>query len=213
MTMTTDRLKESLRSKCLDVVELFLIDIAVQGRDFKTIINAIHTSIVSDAVDALQPNCVLNAPPPLIDPSEATLPCATRSTLAQLRSGHCAKLNSYLFHLGRSDSDLCPDCQADSHTSDHLFACPSNPTALSTTDLWEKPWDVASFLSSLRAFDSIPDPGPPPPPRFRPRRRPPPAPRQDRRINYFHELHLRLSTTTTTTRTSLRRRVPILFRI
>ena len=104
-----------------------------------------------------------------------TVPRATRSTLAQLRSGHCARLSTYLHRLGRADSDLCPECRSAPHTTSHLFVCPSHPTSLSVTDLWTKPWDAAVFLSSLPAFNFLPSPGPPPPPRFRSRRRPPRA--------------------------------------
>ena len=169
-------LKETLRSKCIDLVEPSLVDGVVPARDFKQLLSNIHTKVVSDVIDAFQPNRVLGLPPPLVDPSEKSLPRATRATLSQLRSGHCAKLNTYLARLGRLDSDNCPDCNSAPHSPSHLFSCPAHPTNLVTTDLWEKPWDVAVFLASLPSFNSLPDPGPPPPPRHRPRRRPPPRP-------------------------------------
>ena len=142
----------------------------------KEVLKNIHTQIVSDTVDSFQPNRVLNTIPPLIDPSEQSLPRRTRTVLSQLRSGHCAKLKDYQFRVGRSDSDNCPDCNSAPQSSSHIFSCTSHPTTLTTTDLWERPRAVAAFLSSTPSFGDLPDPGPSPPPRARRRRRPPPEP-------------------------------------
>ena len=140
-------------------------------------INQLHIQAVSDTVNNFQPNRVLNAIPPLIHPSETSLPRRTRTILCQLRSGHCAKLRDFQFRIGQSDSDLCPNCGNARNTSSHLFSCTTFPTNLTTSDLWERPREVARFLSSTPAFNDLPDPGPsPPPPRLRRRRRPPPEP-------------------------------------
>ena len=165
-------LKQTLRSKCFEnVVEPYLVDGVMGVGDFKCAI---------DTIDGHQPNRILAARPPLIHPSETYLSRAIRTTLSRLRSGHCINLNSYRHRIGRSDMDLCPECGLSPHTSQHLFACPNFPTSLVTTDLWEQPWEVAVFLTSLPSFDFLPHPGPPPPPRPRPRnrqrRRPPPEP-------------------------------------
>jgi len=45
------------------------------------------------------PNRVLGASPPDISPLESLLPRSVRTTLAQLRSGHCRLLNTYKAHI------------------------------------------------------------------------------------------------------------------
>ena len=172
------QMKDTLRSKCFPVVEPFLQDGIIPAASYKEVINRIHTNIISDTVDAQSPNRILNARPPLISPNEVYLSRQTRSTLCQLRSGFCSKLADYQYIVGRSDSDNCPDCLTGVASSSHLFSCPAHPTNLTTTDLWENPWEVARHLASIAAFDHLPPPGPPPPPPPRPRgrRRPPPEP-------------------------------------
>ena len=157
-------------------MEQFLVDGVEPARNFCTTISAIPTKIIGDAIDSMQPNRVLNRNTPLIDPSKVLLPRATRPTLTQLRSGHCAWLRSYLFRIGRVDSDLCPECGGSAHTVSHLFSCPSHPTNLTVNDLWSKPWDASVFLSTHLAFNFLPSPGPPPSPHFRSRQHPPHAP-------------------------------------
>ena len=171
-------MKATLQSACIGDVEPFLTDGVVDFRAYKQITDEIHKKVVDEAIEGLGPNRVLGNRPPLIDPSETALPRQTRAVLSQLRSGHCAKLQSYLHFIGRAADDLCPSCRAVAHSVDHLFSCPSHPTTLTTTDIWENPWDVATFLATLPSFSGLPDPGPPPPPRPRPRqrRRPPPEP-------------------------------------
>ena len=174
--------KQTLRSKCLADVEPYLTDGVMRVGDYKRAIDGIHTKVVSDAIDRHEPNHVLDARPPLVHPSEKYLPREIRTTMSRLRDGHCINLNDFRHRIGRSDTDLCPECNLSTHTTQHLFDCPNFPTNLVTTDLWDRPWDAAVFLSSLPTFDFFPHPGPPPPPRPRPRprnrqrRRPPPEP-------------------------------------
>ena len=122
-------MKETLRSKCLSVVEPYLnADGVVERGTSRTVISSIHTDIVQSTIDSLEPNRVLNAKPPPIDPQETFLPRQTRTTLSQLRSGHCARLQSYQYKIGSSASNVCPDCQAQPHTTSHLFECTAHPT-------------------------------------------------------------------------------------
>ena len=172
------RMKETLRSKCHPTVEPFLVNGGLPPGGVKELQSKVHTKIVSDTIDALGPNRVLGVRPPLLSKHEKHLPKPTRSTLAQLRSGHCVRLKDYQFRLGKADDELCPECGQEPQTSSHLFNCPTHPTNLTASDLWEKPWDVAVHLSSLQSFNHLPDPGPPPPPPPQPRcrNRPPPEP-------------------------------------
>ena len=136
-------------------------------------IKALHTSVVSDAINNIGPNCVLGTKPPVISAREKNLPRKTRTTLSQLRSGFCARLRDYQFRIGSAQDDLWPLCLLEPQTVYHVFDCPARPTQLVPNDLWAYPIDVASYLSAHPSFDIDP---PPPPPVRRRRGRPPPAP-------------------------------------
>ena len=98
-----------------------------------------------------------------------------RATLSQLRSGFCARLKDYQLRIGKAVDDLCPECNAASHTTSHIFVCPSHPTPLTVESLWSDPWGVANFLPQLTSFQFLPVVGPPPL-RNRRRARPPADP-------------------------------------
>ena len=133
----------------------------------------------------MDPNRVLFTRPPKISKKEQFLPRLTRVTLAQLRSGHCARLKDYQFRIGSAVDDLCPGCSLVSHSVTHLFQCPAHPTTLGPRDLWERPDDVAIFLSSLPSFSFLPPPPTPPPPRRRRRRGRPPSSSSSSRDSLF----------------------------
>ena len=101
--------------------------------------------------------------------SEISLPRHFRTTLSQLRSGYYSRLWTYKQAIGASDSDLCPECGSEPHTTAHIFRCPAAPTALAVEDLWHRPVEVAHHGASLSAFaDLLPlelrEPRPPPEP-------------------------------------------------
>lgn len=107
----------------------------------------IHTHTVNNSIRSYLPNKVLDRPPPLVNIEEKHLPRNTRTTLAQLRSGWCKRLNSYLSRIDNTITDNCPDCGATPHDVVHIFNCPRNPTRLQPIDLWNRPKDVATFLN------------------------------------------------------------------
>ena len=134
--------------------------------NYKPAIKQIHTDTVHRVKEELGPNPVLGLLTPLISPSERSLPRLHRSTLAQLRSGHCALLESYKMRVGQACSAICSECQFSRRTTTHLFNCPATQTHLSVSDLWHNPVDAVDFLLSLPSFPSLrpPRPLPPPPP-------------------------------------------------
>ena len=171
----TRRCKETLRTKLLATVEPYLRNGTTPRGKVKESMDAIHTDVVRDATSRLDPNRILFSRPPRVNKKELRLPRLTRVTLAQLRSGHCARLKDYQFRIGSATDDICPECDLVSHSVPHLFQCPAHPTTLGIKDLWDRPDDVAYFLSSLPSFSFLPPPSSPPPPRRRQRRGRPPS--------------------------------------
>ena len=149
-----------------------LADPSVHGRTLKTI----HTEDVSSYVNSRSPNRVLHTLPPVISSEEQSLPRPFRTAMSQLRSGFSSKLQSYRSRIGLSNSPLCPECRSHEHTTEHVFDCPAAPTSLTPLSLWTDPLGVADFLSTLRAFESLPPREGRPP---RPPPEPPPAPPED----------------------------------
>ena len=133
------RMKETLSSKVGHRVAPHLVDNIVPAAAYKETIDKIHTEIVAESIARSADNRVLGAPAPKIDPSETSLSRPTCATLAQLRSGHCAKLRDLQLRFGTSDSDTCPECRLFSDSVDHLFNCPAHPTNLSPIDMWTRP--------------------------------------------------------------------------
>jgi len=87
-------------------------------------------------------NRVLGASPPDISPLESLLSRSVRTTLAQLRSGHCRLLNSYKAHITSGISDVCHTTLR--RTSVQLSK-PSDTTY--SASLWDNPAAVADFLN------------------------------------------------------------------
>ena len=112
----------------------------------KILLSTIHTQAVEEAISKLPPNQVLNAPAPEISKDEVKLPRKTRSTLSQLRSSYSPFLQSYMYRINKAESDRCPKCLVNEHTTDHLFNCPANPTTLTARDLWANPIQAAEHL-------------------------------------------------------------------
>ena len=132
--------------------------------DAKEARKQLHTEYVDAAIRARPLNQVLNIPPPEIAEEENTLPRQYRTTLSQLRSGHCSALNTFKHRIGTTDTDTCPSCQQSPHTTQHIFTCPSHPNTLGAIDLWERPAEVADFLATLPFFRFEVPPRPPPEP-------------------------------------------------
>ena len=168
--------KETLSSKVGHLVEPHLVNGEIPPGTFRSTINQLHTNVVHSAIARSSVNRVLGTPPPRISPSESSLSRQTRAALAQLRSGHCSRLQDFQLRIGKVNDDTCPDCRLSSASVVHLFDCPAHPTNLAPTDLWTNPREVASFLSSLPAFSHLPAVAPLPPPRQRRRGRPPAEP-------------------------------------
>ena len=115
----------------------------------KASLQAIHTSFVNTAIENMTNNRVLNFRPPPINGEETLLLRRQRTTLSQLRSGHCKLLNSYKKRLKQSDFSRRPDCGMDPQDIPHLFDCVAHHNDLSPVNLWDKPIEPIQELSFL----------------------------------------------------------------
>ena len=140
-------MKETLFTRHRSAVEPLMI-----AKDRKTTLQAIHITAVNQAVTSLGRNVVLDDRPPVINISEKELTRKERTTLAQLRSGHCRLLGSYKSRISKDVSlDVCADCGKTPHDVKHLFNCPAHPTTMTPSDLWNRPVDAIRELSYLEA--------------------------------------------------------------
>jgi hypothetical protein len=128
---------------------------SITDLQYRAGLRTLHTDAVTSSIASYAPNRVLGTRAPPVARSERSLPRRARTTLAQLRSGFCKLLNSYKCRISNGAiADVCPACGAVPHDVAHLFECRTNPTHLTTGDLWHNPVDVARFL------DLDPDPDP-----------------------------------------------------
>ena len=143
-------MKETLFTRHRSTVEPMMI-----AKDRKAILQAIHIVAVNQAVTSLRRNVVLDDRPPLINISEKELTRNERTTLAQLRSGHCRLLGSYKSTTSKDASlDVCADCGKTPHDVTHLFKCPAHPTTMTPSDLWSRPVDaIRVTLHSTHVVD------------------------------------------------------------
>ena len=108
------RMKETVFTRHRSTVEPTMI-----AKDRKATLHAIHTKAVNEAVTSQGRNVVLEDPPPLINISEKELTRKERTTLTQLRSGHCILHGSYKSRISKNASlDFCAKTP---HDVKHLF--------------------------------------------------------------------------------------------
>ena len=163
------QMKHTLRTKHYASIAPRLSNGVTDPTTYRATLKSIHTEAVADSISKNKFSRVLGCDRPEISPSESTLSRASRSTLAQLRTGDCHHLLNYQLMVGRSQTALCPECRFRRHTVDHLFACDARPTTLTTKDLWVNPVAAVDFLKSLPSFSHLASTEPPAP-------RPPPEP-------------------------------------
>jgi len=101
---------------------------------YRSALRTLHSEAVVDAKSNFVPNRVLGTTLPEL----LSFECFVRTTLAQLRSGHCQLLNSYKARITGGVTDVCPDCGVAPHSVKHLFQCPACPTQLTTRDVWPR---------------------------------------------------------------------------
>ena len=157
----------TLQSRFLPSISHLLSDDMAPIDDHEDLMREIHTSAVSSYLTAADENELLNSAPPEISMTENSLPRHHRATLSQLRSGYCSRLQDYRLRVGLSTTDTCPECGLAPHTVKHLFECAAHQTTFTPRDLWDRPVEVAAFLSRMTAFSELPPlepPVPPPPP-------------------------------------------------
>ena len=142
-------MKETLYTRYRDTVEPIMVK-----NDRKATLQALHTDAVDKAVKCHERNVVLDGRPPPIGSAKKELTRKERSTLAQLRSGHCRHLGSYKSRIKKdANLNVCADCGTTPHDVKHLFVCPTHPTIIIPSELRSRPTDAVLELSDLEARD------------------------------------------------------------
>ena len=145
------QMKETLYTRQRDTVEPIMVKTYR-----KATLQALPTNAVDKAVKCHERNVVLDDGPPPINSADKELTTRERSTLAQLRSGHCRLLGSYKSSIKKDASlNVCADCGTAPHDVKHLFVCPAHATTMIMipSALWSTPTDAVRELSYLEASD------------------------------------------------------------
>ena len=149
-SITTRELPKRMMTETLFTRHRSAVEPLMIAKDRKTTLQAIHTMAVDQDVTNQGRNVVLDDRPTAINISEQELARKERTTLAQLRSGHCRFLGSYKSRISKDVSlDVCADCGKTPHDVKHLFNCPAHPTTMTPSDLWNRPVDAIRELSYL----------------------------------------------------------------
>ena len=114
----------------------------------------IHNTLATQSIHKLGPNKILGTIPPEIHASEAELSREDQVHLSRLRCGHHNSLMSYRKRLHPETSDICPLCNAHTHTIQHIMQECQSLTSLRHTytppirleDLWERPGYAVAYL-------------------------------------------------------------------
>ena len=146
-------MKQTLKTRFGQEIKGILPAGVIDQNTYKTKLKEIHTREVAKNIRENNHNPVLNAPAPVINPTEKNLPRQTRSLLFQLRSGYSSHLNSYLSRIRENVQNICPNCNQTPHDTRHLLNCPARPTRLTTRSLWENPVETAEFLELPRVSE------------------------------------------------------------
>jgi len=88
---------------------------------YRSALRTLHSQAVVDAQSNFEPNRFLGTTPPESSSFECYLSRSVRTTVAQLRSGHCQLLNSYKARITAGVTDVCPDCGVAPHSIEHLY--------------------------------------------------------------------------------------------
>ena len=115
----------------------------------KDTLQTLHTSFFNTEIDNMKDNRVLNNRHPPINDEETHVSRRQRTTLSQLRSGHCKLLNFYKKRLKQSDSSSCSYCRMDTQDIPHLFDCTAHPNDMSHVNFWDRPTETMRELSFL----------------------------------------------------------------
>ena len=120
-------MKHTLQSCFFPSVSQHLVDGVLPPDTYTWTISSLHTAAVRQAIASADQNRVLQAPPPPISPTEKPLSRVARTTLSQLRLGHCAALRSYQARIGAAPSSPAPSARLQTTPSSTFSAAPLSP--------------------------------------------------------------------------------------
>jgi hypothetical protein len=119
----------------MDSISYQLSDGIVPEVSYNHIKSIIHTDPVCASVATAWVNPALGCVLPPVHPSKLCLPRIYQTTLSQLQSGKYSSLRNYQFFLNAATDDVCPNCHLATQSTNHLFACQAQQTALTVFDL------------------------------------------------------------------------------
>ena len=108
-----------------------------------------HTQIVSNHMQIIPHNKILNRTAPEISKTEQALPHYTRRLLAQFRTNKSPILHEYLHKITPEThtTQNCSLCHSQVHDTKHLFDCPRLPTDMGPEALLDNPGRAYGLLA------------------------------------------------------------------
>ena len=130
----------TMRSSVSSAIQL------ISNTNYKSATSSIQQDVVRTANESSSSKLPIGRPPPIAT-AEQTLPRKTRTTLAQLRTGHSRILGQYMNRIDPTARNHCHNCGQSPHDTHHLFHCPSKLTTLTVESLWTALTETAKHLN------------------------------------------------------------------
>ena len=126
----------------------------------KTNTAQIHTQIVTNHMQTIPHNKILNRTPPEINITEQAIPHYTRRLLGQLHTNKSPILHAFLHKITPETHPTpnCPLCHSQTHDTKHIFDCPRVPTNLGPEALWDDPGGGGEAAGLLACWDEGEEP-------------------------------------------------------
>ena len=112
--------RRSLIGQLRPNIQQCLAEVPLSNTSHKSEISNIHQDVVRIFIESSSSRLLIGRPPP-IDTAEQTLPRKTRTTLAQLRTGHSHILGQYMNRIDPTTRNYCHNCGHSPHDTHHLL--------------------------------------------------------------------------------------------
>ena len=116
------------------IIQQYLAEEPLSNTSYISAISSIHQDAVRTSIESSSSK-LLNGRPPPIATAEQTLPSKTRTSLAQLRTGHSRIFGQNINRIHTTVRNHCHNCGQSPHDTHHLYDCPSKPIILTVESL------------------------------------------------------------------------------